>query len=541
MNEILLITLAALATAGRVLGLILISIVTGWFLAYAAIKGKIFENIYISIIEVFESVPVISFFPIVLIIFVTRIGGPLGVEMAADFLVFTAVVWNIWMGEYQAFKTVPREMLEVAENYQMSFLTKMRRIFIPFSYPRIAANLFPSVSDGFFYITVSEVFSVGIHTYQTFGIGTVLDSLAASGQIRLIYVALGILAAVIIVIIIGLREFSRYAVSKYTVDTDAPIIRRGRLNVKQTTRLLSVVARNPLSRLAGYYRSRTLSRPPEVFEKHEKRKEKISRYISVAIGVIILGLILYSAVTLIVSVPHSEWGRLFNLTPKIMLYLLYDYLRVGVILAISFVISIFLGYYLAMHSRAEGIGVPIIQTLSAYPPPIYFPFIFAASFAFIHGVFGPFTDEVYVLSLGFVSTFYYIFYSFWMGVKALPAEYFEVMKNLNMGYFSRMRSIILPGTFPYLISGISSTINSAWGGLMIGEYWPDIVSGHSLEVHFGLMKFIDVETNAGNIALAGWGSFIFGIVVAVYSILFTRRMMDLARKRYVAEEGVFAA
>ncbi|KAA8922827.1 ABC transporter permease subunit [Thermoplasma sp.] len=541
MNEILLITLATLATAGRVLGLILISIFTGWFLAYAAIKGKIFENIYISLIEVFESVPVISFFPIVLIIFVTRIGGPLGVEMAADFLVFTAVVWNIWIGEYQAFKTVPREMLEVAENYQMSFLTKMRRIFIPFSYPRIAANLFPSVSDGFFYITVSEVFSVGIHTYQTFGIGTVLDSLVASGQTRLIYIDLAILAVVIILIIIGLREFSRYAVSKYTVDTDAPIIRRGRLNVKQTTRLLSVVARNPLSRLAGYYRSRAISRPPEVFEKHEIRKEKISRYTSIAIGVIILGLILYSSVDLIISVPHSEWGRLFSITPRIVLYLLYDYLRVGVILAISFVIAIFLGYYLAMHSRAEGIGVPIIQALSAYPPPIYLPFIFAASFTAIHSVLGAFTDEFYVLSLGFVSTFYYIFYSFWMGVKALPAEYFEVMKNLNMGYFSRMRSIILPGTFPYLISGISSTINSAWGGLMIGEYWPDIVAGRSLEVHFGLMKFIDVQTNTGNIALAGWGSFIFGIVVAIYSILFTRRMMDLARKRYVAEEGVFAA
>ncbi|WP_297217574.1 ABC transporter permease subunit [Thermoplasma sp.] len=541
MNEILLITLAALATAGRVLGLILISIVTGWFLAYAAIKGKIFENIYISIIEVFESVPVISFFPIVLIIFVTRIGGPLGVEMAADFLVFTAVVWNIWMGEYQAFKTVPREMLEVAENYQMSFFTKMRRIFIPFSYPRIAANLFPSVSDGFFYITVSEVFSVGVHTYQTFGIGTVLDSLAASDKTGLIYMALLILAFVIIIIILGLREFSRYAVSRYTVDTDAPIIRRGRLNVKQTTRLLSVVARNPLSRLAGYYRSRVMSRPPEVFEKREMRREKISRYSSIAIGFTILGLIIYSSTDLIISVSHNEWNHLFSITPKILLYLLYDYARVGVILALSFVIAIFLGYYLAMHSRAEGIGVPIIQTLSAYPPPIYFPFIFGASFTAIHSVLGPFTDEFYVLALGFVSTFYYIFYSFWMGVKALPSEYFEVMKNLNMGYFRRMRSIILPGTFPYLISGISSTINSAWGGLMIGEYWPDIIPGRNLSVHYGLMKFIDIETNVGNIAMAAWGSFLFGIVVAIYSIIFTRRMMDLARKRYVAEEGVFAA
>lgn len=169
MNEDLIIFFSVLATAGRVLGLVLLSIVTGWLLSYGAIKGKIFENIFISISEVFESVPVISFFPVVLILFITRIGGSLGVELAADFLVFTAVVWNIWIAEYQAFKTIPREMVEVGENYRLGFFSILRNIYIPFSIPRIVANLFPSISDGFFYITVSEVFTIGITTYQTSG------------------------------------------------------------------------------------------------------------------------------------------------------------------------------------------------------------------------------------------------------------------------------------------------------------------------------------------------------------------------------------
>ena len=115
MNEILLIILAVLATSGRVLGLIGFSIVSGWFLAYIAIKNRWFESIFISISEIFESVPVIAFFPIVLVIFITNVGGELGVELAADFLVFTAVVWNLWLGEYQAFKTIPKEMVEVAK------------------------------------------------------------------------------------------------------------------------------------------------------------------------------------------------------------------------------------------------------------------------------------------------------------------------------------------------------------------------------------------------------------------------------------------
>lgn len=113
-------------------------------------KAKYLKIYLFRLSRYFESVPVISFFPIVLIIFVDRIGGPLGVEFAADFLVFTAVVWNIWMGQYQAYKTIPSEMVEVTENYNFSLWMKLRNVYIPFSIPRIVANLFPSISDGFF-------------------------------------------------------------------------------------------------------------------------------------------------------------------------------------------------------------------------------------------------------------------------------------------------------------------------------------------------------------------------------------------------------
>ena len=127
MNQIVIIILASLASLGRVFLTIGLSIITGWFLGYIATKNRIVENVYLSIIEVFESVPVISFFPIVLIFFVYKIGGYLGIELAVDFLVFTAVVWNIWVGIYQAFKTIPQDFLEVAENYRLGFLRKMRK------------------------------------------------------------------------------------------------------------------------------------------------------------------------------------------------------------------------------------------------------------------------------------------------------------------------------------------------------------------------------------------------------------------------------
>jgi len=541
MIPLLLMFLAVLATAGRVLGLMLASVVVGWFLAYQAIKSKTFENVFIAAIEVFESVPVISFFPIVLTLFVLGVGGPLGVEFAADFLVFTAVVWNIWMGEYQAFKTVPREMLEVSQNFRFGLLDRLRYIYIPFSVPRISANLFPSVSDGFFYITVSEVFAIGIHTYRTFGVGTLLDSYIARDLWTYVVETFIVLGIVIAIVIIGLREFSKRAVAKYTLDTDMPIVRRGRLNVRESIRFTAMASVNPLNRLAKYNVDRRRRRGTEQDKYYEAPRQKNYGYAWAGIGVLILALLLYGAYHIIASVSLAEWGTLFRMTPTLLLGLLYDYARVAIITLVAFVFSIFVGYYFAMNARAESVGVPVIQGFSAYPVPTYFPFVFLAAVPFLNSIFGQYTSEVFVLFLGFISTFYYVFYSFWMGVKAMPSEYLEIMDNLNLGFFQKMRMIIMPSTFPYLISGISSTINSAWGGLMIGEFWPDIAGGRSLEVTHGLMKTIDVATNNGNLAVAAWASLIFGIVVAIYSLAFTRRMMDLARKKYVAEEGIYSA
>ena len=124
--------------------------------------------------NVLESIPVIAFLPVVLLIFIAGLGGSLGVEVAVDFLVFDAVAWNVWIGAYQAFKTIPEHLLEVSENYNFGFWRTMWTLYIPHSIPRVTSNLFSSFADAFFYISVSEVFTVGVRTYQTFGIGTLI-------------------------------------------------------------------------------------------------------------------------------------------------------------------------------------------------------------------------------------------------------------------------------------------------------------------------------------------------------------------------------
>ncbi|HKM50593.1 MAG TPA: ABC transporter permease subunit [Candidatus Bathyarchaeia archaeon] len=544
--DITIIALATLATIGRILLLMLLSVLSGWGLAYLAVKSRGFENVYVPLINVLESIPVIAFLPVVLLIFIEGLGGSLGVEVAVDFLVFDAVSWNIWIGAYQAFKTVPEHLLEVSENYGFSFGRKMWQLYIPHSIPRVTSNLFSSFADAFFYISVSEVFTVGVNTYQTFGIGTLIALFTRQGDIISVYYSLVCIAVGVIGVTMLLTTMSRHSVAKYSVDSTIeikhlnPLSRRFRaIDVfRSRTRYISRYARritHPVHR--GGFEGEAGAPTPILHILGV-----IAKSMTFCMGIVVLVYLVYSSLLIAFAVPGDTWRSFLTSTPYLLYSMGADYLRVLAVTFAAFGVAISLGYVLATHHKASLMLAPVVQAISAFPAPAYFPLVFIASYPFFTATLpAAYSTEIYVFMLGFLSCFYYIFFDFWIGVQAIPTQFWEVMRNYELSWRSRMRRIILPGTFPYLVTGLSSTINSAWAGIEIGEFWPNIDGSHSLEVRDGMMKYIGINMANGHVENAAWVSLLFAIIVSIYGIVFTRNLMDLARKKYVVEEGVYAA
>jgi NitT/TauT family transport system permease protein len=548
----LTIPLATLATVGRIFLLIALAIVSGHLLAYAAIRSRPFENVFVPLVNVFESIPVIGFLPLVLVAFILTFHGAIGVELAVDFLVFDAVAWNVWIGIYQAFKTVPLHLVEVADNYNMGFWKKMTTLFVPHSVPRLTSNIFSSFADAFFYISVSEVFSAGAATASlcpggtcsTFGIGTLITQYTASGNYVQVYYCLISIAVAVIAVTLVLSRLSRWALAKFGVDTPGVIRRyagrwRGRL-VANPWRAF----RNQTNVFRGYA-SRLVTAPRAgQSEAGAARRAKVTKHAWLAIGVALLALLLYGSAKVVTSVSLQTWYGFFRETPQLLEYVGADYVRVSLIAVASLGLAVTLGYVLATHRRAGDATLPLIQVLAAFPAPTYFPLIFIATLPFLENVLPSLYSEVFIFVLGFLSCFYYVFFDFWIGVQAIPSEFVEVTRNYKLPFLTRMRRVILPSSLPYLITGLSSTINSAWAGIAIGEYWPNIapkVAPNGLQVKFGMMYYISSNMASGQIAAAAYVSLLFAIVVAIYGIVFTRNLMDLARKKYVVEEGIFAA
>jgi NitT/TauT family transport system permease protein len=534
----LLALIASLASVGRVFATIAVAIVSGWLLAYLSTRSRVFENIFIPAIEILESVPVITFFPVALIFFIENLGGYAGVEAAALFLVFTATAWNIWLGIYQAFKTVPGNMVEAMDNYMLSFSQRMARLYIPYSIPRISSELIPSFTNGLFYITVSEVFSIGSTDYRVFGIGSLIYDLSSSGHYIEALYSLAFLAMIVSLIVIGLRRFSEYAIEKYGLETESRIhyARRGVIRGAGLSRLSRAVT--PIARISRYVARGGIHLPSIENRARLSAIWKISKYVMV---IATFSILIYIAVIKIEGIEPSLWGYLFSRIDRDLASIAIDYARIAIISLAALTMAIFLGYYVATKPGMEGIFIPASQVIAAIPAPAYFPLLYGITHRYIEILLGPLSSEFYVLLLGFISTYYYIFYTYWLGVKNMPAQFWDIMDNLSLGFWDKLRMVVLPSTFPYIVAGMTATINGAWGGLAIGEHWPNIYDGRSLEVSQGLMRELALASDRGDLVLLTWLSLLFSISVAIYAILITRRLMDLAGKRYIAEEAVFAA
>jgi ABC-type anion transport system, duplicated permease component len=90
-----------------------------------------------------------------------------------------------------------------------------------------------------------------------------------------------ILGIFIVFIIAVVRIMGNRAVARYTVDTDAPIIKRGKPRIRQTVKFSAILSENTLGKLANYNMARRSPRDPEELFSKAPKKEQIwyhSRY-----------------------------------------------------------------------------------------------------------------------------------------------------------------------------------------------------------------------------------------------------------------------
>ncbi|MDE4967815.1 ABC transporter permease subunit, partial [Francisella tularensis] len=78
-----------------------------------------------------------------------------GAQASVIFGIITAQAWNMILSFYQSLNTVPKELREAADMYQLSAWQKFLKLEVPFAMPGLVWNTMMSMSGSWFMIVAS--------------------------------------------------------------------------------------------------------------------------------------------------------------------------------------------------------------------------------------------------------------------------------------------------------------------------------------------------------------------------------------------------
>ena len=490
---------------------------------YVAAYNPRAERIMIPLLDILQSIPVLSFLPGVMLAMVALFPRhQVGVEMGAILLIFTGQVWNMAFSFYSSLKSIPRDMREAAKIYRFNWYQRFTQFELPYAAIGLVWNSMMSVAGGWFFLMACEMFVLGNDDFRLPGLGSYLQTAASAGDTQAILWGVGTMIAVIVLLDqIVWRPVIAWA-EKFKVEqvesTDAPqswfrdLLQGSRLLVRLRKRVV-----NPL-------RERVMMHYARDFDTDQEEapaapwKVWVGRVIA---ALAVLG-VLYAVVRAVGMLTQINASDLH----QILIGTAATFGRVLAALVIGSLWTIPVGVAIGFNPRLARIAQPLAQIAASVPATALFPIVLLVLIR-IGGGLG--LGSILLLLLG---TQWYILFNVIAGAMAIPTDLKECAALFKFSTSERWKKVILPGIFPYLVTGLVTASGGAWNASIIAEYFrlKDVTY-----TTVGLGATISRATDSGNFALLLGSTIVMAMVVVTVNRLVWRRMYRLAANRYTLE------
>lgn len=511
----------ALHTVFRMFIALIFSLLFTLTVGTLAAKNRHAERVIIPFIDIMQSVPVLALLAITVSGFIALFPGSLlGPECAAIFAIFSAQVWNIVLSFYQSLKTIPEDLKETAKVFQLSAWQKFWRIEVPFSMPGLLWNIMLSMSASWFFVVASEAISVANQQINLPGVGSYIAT--AIKQADLQAVGYAIIAMFLVILIYDQLIFRplNYWAQKFKMDLsyDEKIHRPWVTRLLQKTRFLR-------------YSHRLFDRFLDFFVNPKTPLPKASwRHFEVSARWIqVFGWIWYSAIVLGLLVGLGFFVRF--IIDYINHVEILQVVFLGFATAIRVIILIFLcslvwipiGVWIGLRPRATQIMQPIAQFFAAFPSYLFFPVVVFLIIQYHLNV------EIWTAPLMILGTQWYILFNVIAGASTLPKDLYQVADNFGLKGWQWWKRLILPGIFPYYVTGAITATGGAWNTSIVAEYvqW----GGTTLQAT-GIGAYITANTHAGDFPRVALGIGIMCLYVLLFNRLIWRPLYLLAQERF---------
>jgi NitT/TauT family transport system permease protein len=439
---------------------------------YFASSNRGAERVMIPILDILQSVPILAFFGIALLVFVQVFQGIglawVGYNLASIFLIFTSMAWNMVFGVYESLKSIPGDLREAADSFNVRGWQRVRQLLIPATLNRLVYNSVLSWTGGWFFLVAAEL----IGGKGLPGIGSYL--LTAAGNHNGDALVAGLVVLIVLIALLDLlvwRPLGRWA-EKYRYDTTpsgdadaatstprrgiAPL-RRAVTGLARIVRTGVITASTPLVSLGTL----ALGHGPT---RRRSFAAAAGRYIGLGLVLVMSWLLLiYIGVAIYSVYVHPLSAYSLAQIQKIPYALGSSAGRLVAAYLISLAISFPLALLLTRRPRAARIGLPLVEIVASVPATAVFPLIVFILLGYFHPQF----TSILMLTTGMI---WYLFFNLLSGMRALPPDLDEAARSFGVRGWPYYRRVLLPAVFPAFITGSITAFGGGWNTLIVAEY-----------------------------------------------------------------------
>ncbi|EKD71661.1 MAG: hypothetical protein ACD_46C00131G0003, partial [uncultured bacterium] len=485
----------AARTVMRMLIALLFSLLFTFIFGTWAAKSKRAERLIIPLIDVLQSVPILGFLSVTIAGFIALFpGSMLGPECAAIFAIFTSQAWNMTFGFYQTVRTVPAEVKEAAHMLHLSAWQRFWRIEVPYSMPSLLWNTMASMSAGWFFVVAAEAITVSNQQILLPGIGSfIAAAIQATNMTAIGYAVLTMFVVILIYDQLLFRPLvawaDRFKSEHQATDKSAE---SWVINLFHRTRVLRNLGQKITQLFDAFVNIRFL-RSVEISAVRASKKMAREQFAAMLWNVILILLASGSIVFLI----YYIWQNISLIEiAHVFLLGIITASRVFILILLCSVIWVPAGIWIGLRPQVTRFAQPIAQILAAFPANLFYPFIVIF---IVHYHLSP---NIWLTPLMILGAQWYILFNVIAGASVLPKDLLQVSDNFGVAGWLRWSRLLLPGIFPYYVTGAITASGGAWNASILSEV---AVWGNEKLVAIGLGSYISQYTTAGNFSRTALG------------------------------------
>ncbi|MFN9643698.1 MAG: ABC transporter permease [Cyanobacteriota bacterium] len=476
------------------------------------------ETILIPVLDILQSVPVLGFLSISVSGFIALFPGSLlGLEAASIFAIFTSQVWNMTFAFHQSLRTVPKELTEAANLYQLSRWQRFSRLELPFAAIPLLWNAMMSFGGGWFFLAASESISV-LNTHYTLpGIGSYVTAAVAARVMRAL--AWAIVAMALVILLLDqlfwrplVTWSDRFRLEQSGGEASGSWVH----DLWRSARLPALIAEALAPMIEGLDRLLSLLLGEAAEESGAPEQARSTRLVQWSAGVL-AGLLVTAALHFILdSVGLAEVGKAFVLG-------LHTLGRVMLLLLAASLIWTPIGVAIGFRPGLARLLQPLVLFLASFPANFLFP-IATLIFLRAHVPIG--WGSILLMALG---AQWYILFNAIAGAQTIPSDLREMADAVGLRGLQRWRRLILPGIFSAWVTGVVTASGGAWNASIVAE----VVSwgGTTLQAH-GLGAYVAEATRQGDWPRISLGIGLMSLLVVVINQLIWRPLHGMAQRRF---------